>query len=148
MLGLSTSENNYRMLSSVDIWPGKTFSIRTRSFTAVLRLLCMGVDAVADGPNPPEFKDTADELFAKMADAPDGSNLTQNMNAMFRVHCTSAQPKQSLVSVLYRDQWYWIDETDTTSRCIFAMTRDMYDLQVKNEVGNAPVLTIPVGSGR
>jgi hypothetical protein len=148
MLGLLTSENNYRMLSSVDIWPGKTFSIRTRSFTAVLRLLCMGVDAVADGPNPPEFMDTADELFAKMADAPDGSNLTQNMNAMFRVHCTSAQPKQSLVSVLYRDQWYWIDENDATSRCIFAMTRDMYDLQVKNEVGNAPVLTIPVGSGR
>ena len=148
MLGLSTSDNNYRMLSSVDIWPGKTFSIRTRSFTAVLRLLCMGVDAVADGPSPPEFMDTADELFAKMADAPDGSNLTQNMNAMFRVHCTSAQPKQSLVSVLYRDQWYWIDENDATSRCIFAMTRDMYDLQVKNEVGNAPVLTIPVGSGR
>ena len=83
-----------------------------------------------------------------MANAPDGSDLTENMDAIFRVHCTSARPKEALVSVLYRDQWYWIDENDFTSRCIFAMTRDMYDLQVKNEVLNAPVLTLPVGSGR
>ena len=148
MLGLSISENNYRMLSSVDIWPGKTFSIRTRSFTAVMRLLSMGVDSVVNAPDPPVFMNTAEELFAKMADAPDGSDLTENVDAIFRVHCTSARPKDSLVSVLYRDQWYWIDETDFTSRCLFSMVRDMYDLQVKNEVGNAPVLTIPVGSGR
>jgi hypothetical protein len=148
MLGLSTSENNYRMLSSVDIWPGKTFSIRTRSFTAVMRLLSMGVDSFVDAPDPPVFMNTAEELFAKMAEAPDGSDLTENVDAIFRVHCTSTRPKDSLVSVLYHDQWYWIDETDFTSRCLFSMTRDMYDLQVKNEVGNAPVLTIPVGSGR
>ena len=148
MLGLSTSENNYRMLSSVDIWPGKTFSIRTRSFTAVMRLLSMGVDSFVDAPDPPVFMNTAEELFAKMAEAPDGSDLTENVDAIFRVHCTSTRPKDSLVSVLYHDQWYWIDETDFTSRCLFSMVRDMYDLQVKNEVGNAPVLTIPVGSGR
>ena len=148
MLGLSISENNYRILSSVDICPGKTFSIRTRSFTAVMRLLSMGVDSVVNAPDPPVFMNTAEELFAKMADAPDGSDLTENVDAIFRVHCTSARPKDSLVSVLYRDQWYWIDETDFTSRCLFSMVRDMYDLQVKNEVGNAPVLTIPVGSGR
>ena len=39
-------------------------------------------------------------------------------------------------------------QDDFTSRCLFSMVRDMYDLQVKNEVGNAPLLTIPVGSGR
>ena len=148
VLGLTTGDSNYRMLSSVDIWPGKTFSIRTRSFTAVMRLLSMGVDSDVDGPPPPVFLDTAEELFSKMANAPDGSDLTENMDAIFRVHCTSARPKEALVSVLYRDQWYWIDENDFTSRCIFAMTRDMYDLQVKNEVLNAPVLTLPVGSGR
>ena len=59
MLGLSVSENNYRMLSSVDIWPGKTFSIRTRSFTAVMRLLSMGVDSVVNEPDPPLFMNTA-----------------------------------------------------------------------------------------
>jgi hypothetical protein len=148
MLGLSISENNYRMLSSVDIWPGKTFSIRTRSFTAVMRLLSMGVDSVVNAPDPSVFMNTAEELFAKIADAPDGSNLTENVDAIFRVHCTSVRPKDSLISVLYRDQWYWIDEADFTSRCLFSMVRDMYDLQVKNEEGNAPVLTIPVGSGR
>jgi hypothetical protein len=39
-------------------------------------------------------------------------------------------------------------QDDFASRCLFSMVRDMYDLQVKNEVGNAPLLTIPVGSGR
>ena len=87
MLGLSISENNYRMLSSVDIWPGKTFSIRTRSFAAVMRLLSMGVDSVVNAPDPPVFMNTAEELFAKMADAPDGSDLTESVDAIFRVHC-------------------------------------------------------------
>jgi hypothetical protein len=44
--------------------------------------------------------------------------------------------------------WYWIDRTDRTSRILFAMVRDMYDLQVTAEGQATPILTLPVGTGR
>jgi hypothetical protein len=64
------------------------------------------------------------------------------------VHCTDQAPKDALVSVHDGRHWYWIDRADYTSRILFAMVRDMYDLQVTAENQSSPVLTLPVGTGR
>jgi hypothetical protein len=58
------------------------------------------------------------------------------------------EPKDALVSVHDGGDWYWIDRADYTSRILFAMVRDMYDLQVTADTQISPVLTLPVGTGR
>jgi hypothetical protein len=49
------------------------------------------------------------------------------------------------VSVFYRGDWYWIDTRDITARRVFALVRDLFDLQVKAGSETQPVLTVPVG---
>jgi hypothetical protein len=68
--------------------------------------------------------------------------------AVFRVRCSERTPSDPLVSAHDGRYWYWIDRNDYTSKILFAMVRDMYDLQVTGDNQAGPVLTLPVGTGR
>ena len=148
MLGLPAKAESFRLVSSEDIWPGDTLSIRARSFVATLQLLSMGVDEVADAPAPLPDVDTEAELYARMATAEDNQDLSPFVRAVFRVHCTASRPTDPLVAAHDGRHWYWISRDDHTSRILFAMVCDMYDLQVTAEGQSGPVLTLPVGTGR
>lgn len=148
MLNLPLRAGSYRLVASEDIWPGDTLSMRARSFVATLQLLSMGVDPGPNSPPPTPDVDTEEELYARMATADTMQDLSQHVAAVFRVHCGESQPKDPLVSAHDGRFWYWIDRGDLTSRVLFAMARDMYDLQVSSEGQASPILTLPVGTGR
>jgi hypothetical protein len=57
----------------------------------------------------------------------------------------ASAPSDAAVSVFYRGDWYWIDTRDITARRVFALVRDLFDLQVKAGSETQPVLTVPVG---
>ena len=147
MLNVPARAGSYRLVASEDIWPGDTLSMRARSFVATLQLLSMGVDPSPGAPPPAPDVDTEDELYARMAAAGD-EDLAPFVRAVFRVHCGDSRPSDPLVSAHDGRRWYWIDRDDKTSRILFAMVRDMYDLQVTAEGQGSPVLTLPVGTGR
>ena len=67
------------------------------------------------------------------------------MNAVFRVHRGAKAPNDATVSVAFRGESFWIESKDITSKEVFALARDLYDLQVKSGNEATPVLTIPVG---
>ena len=148
LLGLPAEPGSYRLVASEDIWPGRTLSIRARSFVATLQLLAMGVDPGPGTPDPDADIDTEAELFARMAATSTHDDLSIYVRALFRVRCGNSRPASSLVCVSDGNRWYWIDAADKTSRGIFAMVRDMYDLQVTAEGQAGPILTLPVGTGR
>lgn len=148
MLNIPAKPGSYRLVASEDLWPGDTLSMRTRSFVATLQLLSMGVDASPDTPPPTPDVDTEDELYARMAQVKAFDDLSPYVPAVFRVRCSERKPSDPLVSAHDGRYWYWIDRTDHTSRILFAMVRDMYDLQVTGDNQAGPVLTLPVGTGR
>ena len=67
------------------------------------------------------------------------------VNAVFRVQRGASAPADAPVSVFYRGDWYWIAANDLTARRVFALVRDLFDLQVKAGAETQPVLTVPVG---
>jgi hypothetical protein len=148
MLNIPAKPGSYRLVASEDLWPGDTLSMRTRSFVATLQLLSMGVDASPDTPPPTPDVDTEDELYARMAQVKAFDDLSPYVPAVFRVRCGERKPSDPLVSAHDGRYWYWIDRNDHTSRILFAMVRDMYDLQVTGDNQAGPVLTLPVGTGR
>jgi hypothetical protein len=148
MLNIPAKPGSYRLVASEDLWPGDTLSMRTRSFVATLQLLSMGVDASPDTPPPTPDVDTEDELYARMAQVKAFDDLSPYVPAVFRVRCGERKPSDPLVSAHDGRYWYWIDRNDHTSRILFAMVRDMYDLQVTSDNQAGPVLTLPVGTGR
>jgi hypothetical protein len=148
MLNIPAKPGSYRLVASEDLWPGDTLSMRTRSFVATLQLLSMGVDASPDTPPPTPDVDTEDELYARMAQVKAFDDLSPYVPAVFRVRCGERTPSDPLVSAHDGRYWYWIDRNDYTSKILFAMVRDMYDLQVTGDNQAGPVLTLPVGTGR
>jgi hypothetical protein len=135
-------------VASEDIWPGATLSVRARSFVATLQLLSMGVDQSPNAPGPKNDIDSGEELYRLMAGVRPDLDLSPYITAVFRVRCGPAKPDDALVAVRDGRYWYWIDREDRTSRTLFAMVRDMYDLQVTSESQASPILTLPVGTGR
>lgn len=145
MLGFEARPGSYRMVASEDIWPGETVSLRTRSFMATLQLLAMGVDLRPAAPEPPFNVNSEAELYERMSTATENQDLRPFVSAVFRVRCSEGRPTNALISVHDGRYWYWIDRDDSTSRTIFAMVRDMHDLQVTGDGQASPILTLPVG---
>jgi hypothetical protein len=72
-------------------------------------------------------------------------DLAESVNAVFRVQRGAIPPDDASVSVPYRGEWFWLDAKDQTARQVFALVRDLFDLQVSSGGQTQPVLTVPVG---
>ena len=147
LMRLGHHGGDYRIVGLERQLQGEYITVRTRSLAALLRLLSFGVDATRDAPAPPADIDTPDELW-KMMIANSGEkavDLAPYVNAVFRVQRGAAAPADAPVSVCYRGDWYWIGANDVTARRVFALVRDLFDLQVKAGAETQPVLTVPVG---
>jgi hypothetical protein len=145
LLDLEKVPGSYRMISVENPLPGKHVSMRTRSLAALMRLMSFGVDSVANAPPPQENVDTPEELWNLLSAINTTNDLSRNVNAVFRVHRGARAPSDATVSVAFRGQQFWIEASDRTTKEVFALVRDLYDLQVKSGNETTPVLTIPVG---
>jgi len=147
LLDVGTKAGNWRVVGLEQQLPGDYITVRTRSLHALLRLLSFGVDPKREAPPPPADVDTPGELWKLML-ANSGEkavDLSPYVNAVFRVQRGASAPDDAPVSVFYRGDWYWIDSSDITARRVFALVRDLFDLQVKAGAETQPVLTVPVG---
>ncbi len=146
MLELNSGPGNYRMVSVENPVPGTRVAMRTRSLAALLRLMSFGVDKFENAPPPELAIDTPEELWNRIATQSDvQSDMGLHVNAVFRVHRGAKAPSDATVSVAFRGESFWIESKDITSKEVFALARDLYDLQVKSGNEATPVLTIPVG---
>ena len=147
LLDLGDEPGNFRIVGLEGQLQGDFVTLRTRSLSALLRLLSFGVDRERNAPPPPSDVDAPEELWGLMgANAGDNAiDLSPYVNAVFRVQRGASAPADAPVSVFYRGDWFWIDAKDTTARKVFALVRDLFDLQVKSGSDTQPVLTVPVG---
>ena len=72
-----------------------------------------------------------------------GHEVSQASKRPFHVRSDKEHPQQSFAQIKYKDYWYWIDNSDMTSKRVFTLMLFITTLtnQAKNQ--NAPVLTIP-----
>jgi len=63
---------------------------------------------------------------------------------LIRIHCGSSEPDDAFVAVPYRNQWFWVDDRDYSSKGMFTMLLIMFSL-TETEPGQSPVVTIPAG---
>ena len=147
MLKLGDKPGNFPMMGLECQVMDKSLTVRTRSLAALLRLLSFGVDTRRDAPPPSQDVDCPGELWTLMRKnaGAEAVDLSTNVNAVFRVQRGDAPPPDASVSVPYRGEWFWLDAKDETARQVFALVRDLFDLQVSSGGQTQPVLTVPVG---
>ena len=148
LLGIAAEPGSIRIVGSEEARGDSMIAVRTRSFSNMLQLLSLGVERAPGMAEPPASLDSPEELYGAMPVPSVGRELENFMRAVFRVRCGTSVPEGAEITVRERGRWYWIESTDTSSLLIFAMLRDLYDLQVKSEGYPGPVLTLPVGTGR
>ena len=147
LLELGDEPGNFRIVGLEGQLQGDFVTLRTRSLSALLRLLSFGVDRERNAPPPPSDVDAPGELWSLMGRnaGENAIDLSPYVNAVFRVQRGASAPADAAVSVFYRGDWFWIDAKDSTARKVFALVRDLFDLQVKSGNDTQPVLTVPVG---
>lgn len=106
-----------------------TIAIQTRSILQTLSAMARFVDV------PAEFTGEVQPGFDPGAGAP----------RPFRVLSGEDKPDESFAAVQYRDYWYWIENTDLSSKAVFTLMLFLTTLTNTASDARGPVLTIPTG---
>jgi hypothetical protein len=62
---------------------------------------------------------------------------------LIRIRSGSSHPKEAFVSVSYRDNWFWIDDTDVPSKRVFSFLMMLFSLTETGSREGAPIVTVP-----
>jgi hypothetical protein len=109
--------------------------MRTRSVLGAIVYLAQGV-------TPPQSH-LDSNLTLKSWPFPGQQN--SEMDQIFNVRTAASRPQASL-AVQYRGNWFYIDETDLTSKATFLVLSEIYRLAlISSEQNQAPLLTLPLG---
>jgi hypothetical protein len=110
-------------------------NLRTRSVLGAIVYLTQGV-------TPPQSHIDRNLTFSTWPfPGPDNDKIDQ----VFKVQASSSRPQAS-VAVQYRGHWFYIDETDLTSKATFLVLSEIYRLSlVGSDQSQAPLLTLPLG---
>ena len=109
--------------------PG-TITIETRSLLGAMFYLSQGIDV----PAPHSEK-------GWVANTP-GADWSSVMDELFHVRSSPSEPQEAAVAVFYRDWWYYIDESDISSKATFAMLSYLFAVQSGSRDSRGPALTI------
>ena len=63
--------------------------------------------------------------------------------SLLSVRSGPSEPADAFVAVRYRDQWFWIEDTDSQSKQIFTFMMFMFSLTETRSEQVAPIVTIP-----
>jgi hypothetical protein len=63
----------------------------------------------------------------------------------FRMRSSKNRPENAFAVVRFRDSWYYIDQTDITSKRALGLIIVLFRLQAPTPAGVAPILSLPTG---
>jgi hypothetical protein len=66
------------------------------------------------------------------------------LGGIFNVHSSESRPNSTYLAVFYRGHWFYIDDSDLTSKSTFMLLANIFNLQAGDSQVVAPTLTIPV----
>jgi len=61
------------------------------------------------------------------------------------IHSLPTSPEQASVAVEYRGSWFYINDSDLTSKSTFSLLSQLFALQAGKIKSQSPILTLPIG---
>jgi hypothetical protein len=127
IIGLDPKQENFRVIYAPFKSDSSTLSIQTRSVIQMLSAMAGFIDVPVE----------------KTANAAPGYDVSDTSRRPFQVHSGKGRPEQSFAEVKYEDNWYWIENSDITSKRVFTLMLFITTLTNQANSAQAPVLTIP-----
>ena len=108
--------------------------LSTRSVLGTMAYLAQGVKI------PPEH------IEAGVVSKFEYESISGIISDLFLVNVKKEKPHQAGLAVPYKDYWFYIDETDVSSKRTMGVLNSLIRLKIKSgRAQNIPVLTLPVG---
>jgi len=64
---------------------------------------------------------------------------------LLRVHSRRTRPRDAAVAIQHKGYWYYVDDSDLTSKSTLALLGQLFALQAGSAAGQPPTLTLPIG---
>ncbi|MEN0067193.1 MAG: hypothetical protein AAGA48_33990 [Myxococcota bacterium] len=125
-LGLPEDTRSFTLSSQV-VDPGDDeVPVRTRSMMDVLYYLSHGVEVSATDP-------AARDLGVPLPIS----------EPLLHIQSGKTVPSTAYVAIPYQDRWFWIDDTDRSSKSVFGTLTILFNLMGAPQEARTPVLTLP-----
>jgi hypothetical protein len=141
-LNLAPDFQTYRILNA----PGA--QIKAAEFPKELRHLVLSTRSVlgtmaylAQGVNIP-----GEHIESGVVATFEAESATTILSDLFQVNVKKEEPQQAGLAVPYKGYWFYIDETDISSKRTMGVLNSLVRLKIEaSRAQNIPVLTLPVG---
>ena len=130
ILGLSPDAKEIRVVYGAFAADDREIAMLTRSMLQIMIELASYIDVPA--------KDIEQGRVASSSD-----KNTSDMPPLIRIHSGTSHPEDALVSIRYRNNWFWIDDTDLASKRMFSFLMMLFSLTETGEKSGAPIVTVP-----
>lgn len=132
LLGLDPDANEFRLVFGATATDNKEVAVVTRSIMQLMQTLSANVQVPA--------RDLAEHRASPGIEAiPDLPEAMRIIN----IRSGKAAPSDAFVAVPYREQWFWIDDTDLKSKRVFSGMLLLFTLADSGEKEPLPMITIP-----
>ena len=135
LIGLG-NRNRFRITDRVTNLKNDEISIQTRSVMAMMEFMARGVEV------PLEHLEDGWVIDYGLQS---GDGEVAKALIPFRMRSSKNRPQNVFAAVRFRDHWYYIDQTDITSKRALSLIIVLFRLQAPTPSGAAPILTLPTG---
>ncbi|BDX06605.1 hypothetical protein MACH26_21260 [Planctobacterium marinum] len=127
------------LVNAIETENKDVLTIQARSFDSIMFFLSQSVevpDSDLQERRVPLRNDEQGTVF-------DEARVTKDL---FRIHSSIEKPDKANVAVFYRNNWFYIDDSDSASKSTFSLLTQIFALQSGSVQQAAPILTIPLGN--
>ena len=138
ILQLTPGKTTYPiMLNAIDHNPDY-INLQTRSLIGIFFYLSHAVNVPDDDIKNGRVTLTQDETGTPF-------DWTEVLGKVLVIKSDSRKPSDAYVSIRYRGNWFYIDDTDLSSKATFSLLSQIFAIQAGQIVIDKPTLTLPIG---
>jgi hypothetical protein len=130
ILGLNLNAKEINVVYGAFAADNQEIAMLTRSMLQIMIELASYIDVPA--------KDIEEGRVATLS-----NNNATDMPPLIRIHSGVSRPEDALVAVPYRDNYFWINDTDVASKRMFSFLMMLFSLTETGDKSGAPIVTVP-----
>ena len=138
LLGLEYGRSHFPLTTEVGAVRKDRIAVVLRSMMACLFYVSQSVEAPAEDEKAGRVTVSCDEQGNRF-------DWQQVTGELMHIHSSKQEPKNAYVALRYRENWFYIDDSDLTSKSTFSLLMQLFALQAGEIKSTTPVLTLPVG---
>ena len=137
LLGLEPGRTRFTVTTEVGLGGGDRIAVVPRSLMASLFYISQSVE-------PPPGDEVSGRVTVTRDPRGERFDWQEVTGGLMRIRSSDERPREAYSAVRYRDAWFYIDDSDLTSKSSFSLLTQLFSLQEGEVKSAGPFLTLPI----